>query len=321
VWRPDVLGDGWEQRVVPLRADHQGDAVATLVRRTSDQRHRRAVLYVHGYVDYFFQTHLGDAWAAQGYDFYAIDLRAHGRSLLPHQLANDVRSLATYAEELDAAVHLIREEEGHELLVVQGHSTGGLTTALWADARRGRSGGATLDALVLNSPWLDLNRPWTDRVLTTRAVEVLGRVAPNLVVGRFAPYYGAWLHDPAGGGWTYDLAWKPEDGFGIRAGWLRAIRRGHAQVAKGLAIDVPVLVCTSTRSGPADRRHDALDRTDSVLSVEQTLDRAPLLGLDVTVVQIPGGVHDLVLSPEPARSGYLEAVRAWTNHRLGPSPA
>ena len=320
MWRPDVLGDGWEQRVIPLRPDHQGEAVATLVRRTSDQRHRRAVLYVHGYVDYFFQTHLGDAWAAQGYDFYALDLRAHGRSLLPHQLANDVRNLASYAEELDAAAHLLREEEGHDLLVVQGHSTGGLTTALWADARRGRRG-ATLDALVLNSPWLDLNRPWTDRVLTTRAVEVLGRVAPQTVIGQLDPYYGAWLHDPAGGGWTYDLAWKPEHGFGIRAGWFRAIRRGHAQVARGLAIDIPVLVCTSTRSGPADRWHEALDRTDSVLSVEQTLDRAPLLGLDVTVVQIPGGVHDLVLSPEPARSGYLEAVRAWTHHRLGSSPA
>ncbi len=319
MWRPDVLGDGWEQRVIPLRPDHQGEAVATLVRRTSDQRRRRAVLYVHGYVDYFFQTHLGDAWAAQGYDFYALDLRAHGRSLLPHQLANDIHDLASYAEELDAAARILREDEDHEVVVVQGHSTGGLTTALWANARRGRSGGSPLDALVLNSPWLDLNRPWTDRVLTTRAVDVIGRVAPNTVVGQLDPYYGAWLHDQAGGGWTYDLSWKPENGFGIRAGWLRAIRRGHAQVARGLAIDLPVLVCTSTRSGPPDRWHPALDRTDSVLSVEQTLERAPLLGLDVTVVQIPGGVHDLVLSPEPARSGYLEAVRAWTNHRLGPA--
>ncbi|WP_372594245.1 alpha/beta hydrolase [Actinotalea sp.] len=319
MWRPDVLGDGWQARTIPLRPDYQGEAVATLVRRTPDEPRRRAVLYVHGYVDYFFQTHLGEAWAAQGYDFYALDLRAHGRSLLPHQLANDVHALASYAEELDAAARIVREEEGHELLVVQGHSTGGLITALWAQARRDRADGPALDALVLNSPWLDLNRPWTDRVLTTRAVDVLGRVAPNAVVGQLDPHYGAWLSDPDGGGWEYDLSWKPVEGFGVRAGWLRAIRRGHAAVARGLAIDLPILVCTSTRSGPARRWHEALDRTDSVLSVEQTLERAPLLGNDVTVVQIPGGVHDLVLSPEPARSGYLEAVRAWTNHRLGPA--
>ena len=319
MWRPDVLGDGWEQRVIPLRPDHQGEAVATLVRRASDERHHRAVLYVHGYVDYFFQTRLGDAWAASGYDFYAVDLRAHGRSLLPHQLANDVHSLATYAEELDAAARIIREEEGHEVLVVQGHSTGGLTASLWADARRDRPEGPVVDALVLNSPWLDLNRPWMDRVVTTRAIEVIGRVAPDTVVGQLDPYYGAWLHDPDGGGWSYDLSWKPEEGFGVRAGWLRAIRRGHAAVARGLATTVPILLCTSTRSGPADRWHEALDSTDSVLSVEQTLERAHLLGSDVTVVQIAGGVHDLVLSPEPARSDYLEAVRAWTSHRLAPA--
>ena len=316
MWRADVLGDGWQARTILLRPDHQGEAVATLVRHLPSGQNGRAVLYVHGYVDYFFQRHLGEAWAAQGYDFYALDLRAHGRSLRPHQLANDVHDLAAYAEELDAAVRIVREE-GHDTLVVQGHSTGGLTTALWAHARRGHAGGVAPDALVLNSPWLDLNRPWADRVLTTRVVDVLGRMAPNTVVGQLDPSYGTWLSDPAGGGWVYDLTWKPVEGFGVRAGWLRAVRRGHAAVARGLAIDVPVLVCTSTRSGPADRWHDALDRTDSVLSVEQTLERAPLLGNDVTVVQVPGGVHDLALSPEPARSDYLEAVRGWTSHRLG----
>ncbi len=321
MWRPDVLGEGWQARTLPLRPDHQGKAVATLVRRASDRRHRRAVLYVHGYVDYFFQTHLGDAWADQGYDFYAIDLRAHGRSLLPHQLANDVHDLASYAEELDLAARIVREEEDHDLLVVLGHSTGGLTASLWADARAGRAAGPVADALVLNSPWFDLDRPWVDRVLTTRLSYVLGLLAPTTVIGQLDPYYGRWLSDPAGGGWDYDLSWKPVEGFGIRAGWFRAIRRGHAAVARGLSIDVPVLVCTSDRTGPADRWHDALDRTDSVLSVEQILDRAPLLGGDVTVVQVPGGVHDLALSPEPARSAYLAAVRDWTDQRLGPAPA
>ncbi|MEK8226237.1 alpha/beta hydrolase [Oerskovia sp. M15] len=42
---------------------------------------RRAVLYVHGFVDYFFQAHLGDAFEEHGYAFYAIDLRGYGRSL------------------------------------------------------------------------------------------------------------------------------------------------------------------------------------------------------------------------------------------------
>ena len=44
--------------------------------------------------------------------------------------------------------------------------------------------------------------------------------------------------------------------------------------------------------------------------------RAPFLGQDVTVIQIEGGVHDLALSPEPARSEYLRTVTTWLAERL-----
>ncbi|MCL3863187.1 alpha/beta hydrolase [Actinotalea sp. K2] len=313
-WRPDLLGEGWQARTLRLTPDDHGEAVATLVRRTpsAEAPRRRAVLYVHGYVDYFFQRHLGDFWDAAGYDFYALDLRTHGRSLLPHQLANYCTELAVHAEELDLAVRILREEEGHDLVVANGHSTGGLLVSLWAHARRGSPSGP--DALVLNSPWFDLNKPWFDRVVTTRVVDVVGRVLPRLVVGGVDRYYGEYLHETAG--WEYDLAWKPDLGFGARAGWLRTIRRAHRAVARGLAIDVPVLVCASTETGPSDRWHDRLDRTDSVLAVEHIVQRAPLLGPDVTVVQIEGGIHDLALSPEPARSAYFDAIRSWLGDRL-----
>lgn len=310
-WRTDVLGAGWEALTLPLRPDEQGEAVATLVRRRGP-RQDRAVLYVHGYVDYFFQRHLGEAWEAMGYSFYALDLRAYGRSLLPHQIPNYTTELAHHAEELDLAARLLRDA-GHTVVVGHGHSTGGLVLALWAHARRGRG---TVDALVLNSPWFELNRGWVDRVLTTRVVDVVGRVAPRLVVGQVSRHYGEALHRDTGGSWEYDLAWKPHRGFGARAGWIRSVRRGHRAVARGLAVDVPVLVCTSDATGPADRLHDALDRTDSVLAVEHILERAPRLGPDVTVVQVPGGIHDLALSPEPARRAYLDAIGAFLHERL-----
>lgn len=298
-------------------ADDGSDAASDAdARSDAVPRSRRAVLYVHGYVDYFFHAHLGDFWAGLGYDLYALDLRGHGRSLLPHQLPNYTTQLAVYTEELDAAIQILRRELGYQVVVGNGHSTGGLLMSLWADARRGRPGGPAVDALVLNSPWLELNRPWFDRVVTTRLVDVLGVVAPRIVVGQLDPHYGQFLCGPDGGDWGYDLAWKPVAGFGARAGWLRTIRRAHRAVARGLAVDVPVLVCASDASGPADRWHDALDRTDSVLRVEDIVERAPLLGPDVTVVQIPGGLHDLALSAPAARTAYFDAVATWLTAHL-----
>lgn len=319
-WRPDLLGPDWQALTLPLTPDRAGPAVATLVRRVPAAERpepaRRAVLYLHGYVDYFFQTHLADAWAAMGFDLYALELRGYGRSLLTHQTPNDIDSLARYAEELDAAVRVLRHDEGYDVVVLNAHSTGGLVGALWAHHRRGRPGGPPVDALVLNSPWFELNRGWWDRAVTTRLVDVLGRLAPHLVIGQTGWHYGEWLHEPRGGGWTYDQSWKPDRGFGVRAGWFRAIRRGHRELAGGLAIDVPVLVCASSASGPADAWHDALDRTDSVLDVTHIVERSARLGPDVTVVRVPDGVHDLALSPEPARTTYLDAVARWVAERL-----
>jgi pimeloyl-ACP methyl ester carboxylesterase len=84
----DVLGEPYRRRVIELPADDEGPVIATLVSRKAAKPTPRAVLYLHGYNDYFFQTHVADFFVERGFDFYALDLRKYGRSLQPHQTAN-----------------------------------------------------------------------------------------------------------------------------------------------------------------------------------------------------------------------------------------
>lgn len=49
-WKPDVLGPGYEMITLAMGTDYEGEVTATLVRRAGDQKGRRAVLYVHGYI-------------------------------------------------------------------------------------------------------------------------------------------------------------------------------------------------------------------------------------------------------------------------------
>src|SRR3954468_1896239 len=126
----DVLGADYTVTRLPLDDDHEGEVVATLVsRRVPDSG--KAVLYVHGFVDYFFQAHLADFYVERGYSFYALDLRKYGRSLLKHQTPNFARDMSDYFPEIDEAVRLIRED--NDLVLLNGHSTGGLVAAVWAD--------------------------------------------------------------------------------------------------------------------------------------------------------------------------------------------
>jgi len=69
-WEPDVLPGYW-QRTLPLGPDPhgEGDLVATLVRRGEAGSARHAVVALHGYTDYFFNTELADRFAARGFAF------------------------------------------------------------------------------------------------------------------------------------------------------------------------------------------------------------------------------------------------------------
>jgi alpha-beta hydrolase superfamily lysophospholipase len=303
----DILGAPYDAETIPLADDDEGPVVATLVSRRAGPATRRAVLHVHGFADYFFQTPAADYWTARGYDFYALDLRKYGRSLREHQTPNFVTDLSAYYEELDAAYERITARDGHDHVVVSAHSTGGLVTPLWAHDRR-----PGLAALVLNSPWLDLQGSFLLRTAGTKAIEQIGARRPYLAIPRdVSGFYARSLHRDHDGEWEFDLAWKPLQSWPVYAGWLRAVRRGHGRAHRGLDLSVPVLVLTSGASGRPHVYDETCSTTDIVLDVEQIRRWAPKLAHHVTMVRIEGALHDVTLSREPARTMVFDEISRW----------
>ena len=311
-WRPDVLGEPFEARTLHLADDDEGPVVATLVRHhpPTDEpaRAARVVLYLHGWSDYFFQRELAEYWHARGAAFYALDLRKYGRSLRKGQTPGYVADLRTYDEELDAALAVIRSEHGAPArLLVMGHSTGGLVAVLWA-ARRPDE----VAALVLNSPWLELQGSSVLRHVSAPAIRQLATFQPKAALPNIDPGFYARSNRVDGGGeWTYDEAWRPVPSFPVRAGWLRAITAGHATVARGLDIGAPILTLASSRSLISPRWSEEMRSADIVLDVELIARRAVQLGPVVTVVRIAGGLHDLTLSAPPVRARFYAEVDRW----------
>jgi alpha-beta hydrolase superfamily lysophospholipase len=304
----DVLGAPYTRRRIVLPSDYEGEVEATLVTLRASAPTKRAVLYLHGFVDYFFQTHLAEFFTERGYDFYALDLRKYGRSLRPHQSPNFCRDLAEYDAEIDAAMKIIREEEGHDTVLLNGHSTGGLIAALYAHRVRGRG---LLQGVFLNSPFLEFNAPWVVRRGFGPILRLLSRIAPTSGIGQeLGSVYGSTIHVDYQGEWRYDLAWKPLRGFKVYAGWAGAISRAQRVAQRGLAIDVPVLLASSARSY-SGKLSDAAHHADAVLSVTDMARYGPGLGPDVTLVQIEGGLHDLTLSAPPVRAALFAEVDRW----------
>lgn len=306
-WKPDVLA-GFEQVTLPGLPVPDGPVDVVLIRRRSASKSGKAVLYVHGYVDYFFQAHLADFYNDAGLHFYAIDLRRHGRSLREDQLPNYTSDIDEYLQDVDAAVSLLQREEGVDWLLLNGHSTGGLVAALYAHRGQNR---AAVKALFLNSPFLDMNLPAWQESLLEPWVARLGALFPRWQIPHPVSLYGESLHVDHHGAWRFNTQWKPIEGFPVYAGWFRAIHRAQAEVARGLAIACPVLVMHAQRSARLKQWRDEALITDIVLDVADIQRLSPGLGRQLEVRSVVDGVHDLMLSKPQPRAMVFRELRAW----------
>jgi alpha-beta hydrolase superfamily lysophospholipase len=104
---------------------------------------------------------------------------------------------------------------------------------------------------------------------------------------------------------------KPLAGVQVRAGWIGAIRAGQRRVRHGLDLDIPILVAASTRSYLGTTWNDSARTADAVLDVANIARWAPSLGQNVTLVNIDGGLHDLVLSAQPYRTRVFNELGSW----------
>jgi alpha-beta hydrolase superfamily lysophospholipase len=312
-WHDDELLAGYEAREMQLvgltrhleEIDPEvGDdeLVATLVRRNK-RHHSRAVLYIHGWNDYFFQTHVADWWDALGYDFYALDLRRYGRSLRAGMMGGYIEDLSEYDLEIDAAMDRVARH--HEKVVLYAHSTGGLVASLWADRHPGALGG-----LVLNSPWIDLQGSALIHALMPRIVRsVATRAATFILPLPDNGFYARTLDSLRDGTWTFDPELKRNPSQPARSAWLTAVMAGHDRVSAGLEIDCPILMVTSTRSDFRRRWSDELLGVDSVLDVSRLAAKAHRLGRHVTLVRLEGAIHDIVLSTRLVRDRFADELR------------
>lgn len=305
-WQPDVLGDGFEMRYVDQGIDYSGPVRSTIVRLRSECSQGVGVLYVHGFNDYFFQAEMARRFTSHCYDFYAVDLRKYGRSIMDGQQKFQVHNLREYFADIDSAL-VQMQADGISRVILMGHSTGGLITSLYMAANPAPA----VCALVLNSPFLDWNQSkFQERVLIP-AVRSVSSLAKGLKIPQGDDDgYARSLLSSLGGEWDYDTDWKLIHSPAVEASWLAAIDEAHDVVQNNPGIVVPILLMHSDRSyGHADGAR--YDNSDAVLDVDDISSYGRGLGFNVTEITVRGGLHDLALSAPDVRAAMFDYLFDW----------
>lgn len=307
-WLPDSLGVRFEKRYVDQGMDYHGPVRSTIIRSLASpgKRSSRAVLYVHGFNDYFFQKEMADSFTAHGYDFYAVDLRRYGRSILSGQRPFEARSLKEYFPDIDSALAEINRGARPDITLM-GHSTGGLISAYYMQQHPG----APVKNMVLNSPFLDWNLGKIEWLVPV--VSAVGAVFPNLKIPQGASsVYSESLDSLFRGEWNYNRAWKMHHSPDVTAGWVRAIDKAQESLKDHpMKIKIPVLLMYSAESYQGKEWTPDASKEDAVLDVADIRRIGVTLGPKVTPVTVKGGLHDLFLSSPGVRKAIFTYVFAW----------
>lgn len=303
----DILGNGFRQMTIQMKPDREGDVFCTLICAENVPQYEWNVLYVHGFSDYFFQTEMAGQFRRNGYNFYALDLRKCGRSTRPWQTPNNLYDISDYYEDIDAAIAQIKRKTNGRLILL-GHSAGGLALSLYLHDRPETA----VDALILNSPFLDLNIKENLKKFVLPLISVSGKFFPNVRIKKgLSLNYGYSISKKRYGEWEYNEEWKPVAVSEVSMSWLRAIYRAQCKLRKGLAIKCPVLVMRSDKSFKNKHWSDKFTKADAVLNVEHIGKYAPMLGQHVTETVIKDGLHDLFLSARDVRMQAYERMFEW----------
>lgn len=305
-WKPDILGNGFEMRHVDQGNDYSGPVRSTIVRLASSCANGVGVLYVHGFNDYFFQSEMAHEFTDRCFDFYAVDLRKYGRSIMDGQEKFQVRDMREYFADIDSAV-VQMQADGISRIVLMGHSTGGLICSLYMAEKPS----SAICALILNSPFLDWNQSKFQERILIPVVRSISRLARSVKISQGADdgYARSLLHD-FDGEWEYDTDWKLVNSPSVEASWIAAIDEAHQVVQNAPQIQVPILLMHSDRSYGRDDGAE-YGNSDAVLDVADISRYGRQLGFDVTEITVRGGLHDLALSAPAVRRAMYDYMFDW----------
>lgn len=313
----DFLGPGFKA----LTLNPKDEQICTLVHfqatdKIQSDQSPTAILYVHGYTDYFYQTEQAEFFHNLGLDFYAVDLHGYGRSIRPFQNDHNKNSFSNYFADLNACIQTMANR-GVRSCIILGHSTGGLIVSRYlATAYKKESIDLNIIGLILNSPFLSLPMPLSQEPWRLPLYKLISQTLSGISLSpKKSTLYAKSIHASLEGEWSYRLDWKPRQGSALSFSWLKQIM-AEQEACLQSRCDIPTLLCRSSQSTYLKSTLAEIKEGDAVLDVNNMETKAKAIFTQLDIAIIDKGFHDLALSPLKARHEYYKKIQNWLKSYL-----
>lgn len=273
---------------------------------------KKAILYIHGFNDYFFNKEFAQRFLEQGYSFFAIDLHNYGKNINKNTQKYYFSDIKEFFPEINKAVDIIKNRYKIENLTIYGLSQGGLIATLYEnDYKRANQ-------LILDSPFFDFNFNWFLENLALPIIAKTGSFFPNIELSsKEVNVFGKTIHKDFEGEWDIDMNLKNiTTNAPIYLGWINAIHKAQQILQEGLNIKIPSLILYSHKSTPEDIDNEDRHSSDIVLDVDDIVKYSNMLSNDKSLIhreKIDNAIHGVLLSALPIREKAYKKTFKWLN--------
>ncbi len=271
---------------------------------------KKAVLYIHGFNDYFFNKEFASNFLAQGYSFFAIDLHNYGKNMTQDTKRYYFKDVKEFYPEINQAINIMKNEYKIEDITLYGISQGGLIAALFENDNK------KVNRLILDSPFFDFHFNWFLENLALPVVAKIGSVFPEFVLkSDEVNVFGKSIHKDFDGEWDIDMELKAiKTNAPIYLGWLNAVYMAQKRLQNGLDIKVPSLILYSNKSISESSNKKYHHNTDIVLDVKDMKKYSNMLSKNVSLItkqELKNGMHGILISPKPVRNKAYKNIFEW----------
>ena len=276
----------------------------------TDNNKENALIWIHGYNDYYFHFHVGNELLKNGYDVYAITLRNFGKIAKDRRYIHYVKSWNSYFEDINNSLQWITKNKKHKKFVLYGHSTGGLISTIYMNEGKYKN---IFNGLILNSPFFDFYGSDLEEFMIKYIFYYIAYIFPTFVASSGSnkiykvPFYKNMLKR-----YHFNQNYKLTYPSHVFVSYLQnaAYQQNRIQNNK-INISKPILVLHSEKS---TRWPECNDNTDCVLDVNEIKKYSKLIGNNVKLQSLNGAIHDVLLSKDKISKKGIDYVTKFLNN-------
>lgn len=262
-----------------------------------------ALIWIHGFNDYYYNLYIGEKFLKEGYDIYAIQLRRYSSSNIENKFYCD--NLNEYIQDINNIFPKILKKD-YKKIILYGHSMGGLISSIYCKKGLYKD---KITHLILNSPFFDFKLSLFEKIFINYIVYYLSYIFPKFLIRSIDINKKNYLTLNIKNRFYVDDKYKLNILPPVHASWIKTIIDYHNIIKyQNLNIKIPILVLFCDKSTKFINSNQTGDDTLDINDIDKYSNN---LGKNIKKYQFNNAIHDIFSSSLDVINKAFEITVDW----------